>query len=196
MHEHQHEGNGRKPSPESLARRHEQLDLSARSIAQFLAILTFVLGAAGLAVVGLFYMLSTREARREPPASPLAMSELQVPPEPRLQALPSVDLARMRAENATALTTYGWVSREAGLVRVPIERAMEQVAQRGLPLWPITPPEQSQAGSPTETPAATEPAAATEEQGAAPAEPAPVQTPGAAPVLPPLTVEAPQGEAQ
>jgi hypothetical protein len=39
----------------------------------------------------------------------------------------------MQAEENAALTTYGWVDRDAGIVRMPIERAMEILVERGLP---------------------------------------------------------------
>jgi hypothetical protein len=55
-------------------------------------------------------------------------------PEPRLQVAPEVDLAALRARDDAALNTYGWVDRKAGVVRIPIERAMDLVAQRGLPV--------------------------------------------------------------
>jgi hypothetical protein len=31
------------------------------------------------------------------------------------------------------LSSYGWVDREAGIVRIPIDRAMDLLAERGLP---------------------------------------------------------------
>ena len=45
--------------------------------------------------------------------------------EPRVQAKPSDDLARMRARDEAALHSYGWVDRRAGVIHIPIERAME-----------------------------------------------------------------------
>jgi hypothetical protein len=32
------------------------------------------------------------------------------------------------------LATYDWVDQKAGTVRIPIDRAMELIAQRGLPM--------------------------------------------------------------
>ena len=55
-------------------------------------------------------------------------------PEPRLQVAPQVDLAAMRAREDAELNSYGWVDRQAGVVRLPIERAMDLLAQRGLPV--------------------------------------------------------------
>jgi hypothetical protein len=37
-----------------------------------------------------------------------------------------------RAEDQT-LSSYGWVDRKAGIVQIPIERAMDLVAKRGVP---------------------------------------------------------------
>jgi len=50
----------------------------------------------------------------------------------------------LQAENAR-LQSYGWVDRSAGMVRMPIDRAMEFVAQQGLPAWheiPVPPADQ------------------------------------------------------
>src|SRR4029079_2607934 len=58
------------------------------------------------------------------------------PPAPRLQVDPKLDLDRLRAEEYARLTTYGWVDRERRIVRIPIERAMELLADRGLAGWP------------------------------------------------------------
>jgi len=55
-------------------------------------------------------------------------------PEPRLQVAPQVDLAALRAREDATLNGYGWVDRKAGVVRVPIERAMDLLIQRGLPV--------------------------------------------------------------
>jgi hypothetical protein len=63
---------------------------------------------------------------------PLAETS-ELPPEPRLQETPALDLERFRAKEDETLSTYGWVDRQAGVVRIPIERAMEIVAREGLP---------------------------------------------------------------
>jgi hypothetical protein len=55
-------------------------------------------------------------------------------PEPRLQVAPQVDLATLRAREDEELKTYGWVDRKAGVVRIPIERAMDLLVSKGLPV--------------------------------------------------------------
>lgn len=52
---------------------------------------------------------------------------------PHLQLSPSADLKQFRGREEAELNTYGWIDRTSGIVRVPIERAMELVLQRGLP---------------------------------------------------------------
>jgi hypothetical protein len=55
-------------------------------------------------------------------------------PEPRLETIPGANLARLRAEEDGELNTYGWIDRSNKIVRIPIERAMELIVQRGLPV--------------------------------------------------------------
>lgn len=157
MHDNHHE-----TSPESLRRRHEQSDLSAKSIVTFLAFLTLATGFAAFMMVLLFWYFQDQETRNDRPPSPLALQGA-MPPEPRLQALPSVDLERMRQEDAVRLNTYGWVRKEAQVVRVPVEQGMQMLLKRGLPAFPILPQEAPPASPETDggqgsAPVASEPA--------------------------------------
>ena len=75
-------------------------------------------------------LLASRESKESAPASPLAGAYgLKAPPQPRLQTEPLGDLAQLRAAEDVALHGYGWVDRQAGIVRIPIERAIDLVAQ-------------------------------------------------------------------
>ncbi len=56
------------------------------------------------------------------------------PPLPRLQVSPPADLQAFRAREEAELSSYGWINKTAGVVRVPIARAMELVLEKGLPL--------------------------------------------------------------
>jgi hypothetical protein len=62
-------------------------------------------------------------------------------PAPRLQTVPEVDLAAFREREDDELNNYSWIDKNAGVVRIPIERAMDLIVQRGLPV-------QGQAGAP------------------------------------------------
>lgn len=63
----------------------------------------------------------------------------RLPPGPVLQANPAVDMRRFREQEQRKVSTYGWVDERRGIVRVPVERAMEMVAERGLPRWQPAP---------------------------------------------------------
>lgn len=58
-------------------------------------------------------------------------------PTPRLQLDDgNQDVADLHARENLLLENYSWVDQSRGKVRIPIERAMEIVAQRGLPVAP------------------------------------------------------------
>ncbi len=42
--------------------------------------------------------------------------------------------AVFRAQEHEVLTTYGWMDKNAGVVRIPIERAKDLLIERGLPV--------------------------------------------------------------
>ena len=95
------------------------------------------LGLATLVAIGamwfLFdYMLRER-GERSPSASPLARDVSKLPPAPRLQASPAAELKAFREQETKLLGSYTWVDRQNGLASIPIDRAIDLVAQRGLP---------------------------------------------------------------
>jgi len=45
-----------------------------------------------------------------------------------------LDIWRLRANEDAVLNSYGWADRRAGTVRVPIDRAMDLLVERGLPV--------------------------------------------------------------
>lgn len=117
-----------------IERGHETRDVSLRWMAISGVILVLLLSAAFVAMRWAFELLQAREARRQPePATLVADPGPDRPPEPRLQANPRIDLLQMRAEEKAALESYGWVDRERGVARMPIDEAMKIVVQRGLP---------------------------------------------------------------
>ena len=110
-------------------RAHERADVDVRRIALVAA------GLVAIAVVvhvALWFQMRGLWAAREralPPPVPVASARPEAPPEPRLQTSPEEDLRALRREEEAQLESYGWVDRQAGVIRVPIERAMELVAQ-------------------------------------------------------------------
>lgn len=61
---------------------------------------------------------------------------LPQPPAPRLQVAPQAELDRLRAIENTQLDSYGWVDHDKSIVRLPIDRAVQLLSERGLAGWP------------------------------------------------------------
>ena len=113
------------------AHAHEETDVVLRPVVIAGIGLLVLLVITCVAMFGLFHVLQREEARLSPPANPLAAAEgPRLPPEPRLQAHPIKDLEELRKAETELLTTYGWVDKSAGTVRIPVARAMELLAQR------------------------------------------------------------------
>jgi len=112
---------------------YEKSDLKPKPILIFGVILGLVTILAFVATYGMIRLLGWWERPRlETPASPLATRTL--PPEPRLQVEAPKELKSLQKAEQEVLTTYAWVSKEAGIARIPIERAMQLVLERGLPV--------------------------------------------------------------
>ena len=89
-----------------------------------------ILGVLGSAVVFHFFV---SHQPLGPPASPFE-DVRQLPPEPRLQTTAPQDLKQYREGQDDILGSYGWVDIKAGIVRIPVERAMEVLLQKGYPV--------------------------------------------------------------
>jgi hypothetical protein len=113
---------------------HEHSDVNIRAILAFGGVLLVVAAVVHLLIFVLFGYFDSRENTRVPAEYPLAATqERREPPEPRLQTDPRQDLADLRAREDEQLTSYGWVDKNAGVVRIPIEEAMKLTLERGLP---------------------------------------------------------------
>lgn len=125
--------------PEDLAAGHETSDLSIAAVGGFAAALLVALAIIVVAVSWLEVGFSGLPVRLGPPAAGLEdQPSAPLPPEPRLQAVPGQELQDLRAREEAQLERYQWIDRAAGRVRIPIERAMDLLAERGLPSRPAS----------------------------------------------------------
>src|ERR1700756_5270178 len=58
------------------------------------------------------------------------------PPQPRLQTDPSEDLTKFLVDEDRRLNTYYWIDKQKGIVHIPIERAMQKLAEEGIDGFP------------------------------------------------------------
>jgi hypothetical protein len=120
------------PQAEARGEGHERKDADVTSIALVGLALLLVILLVQLTVWMTVRHLHLERAAKDHGGESTAQSA-GLFPGPRLQIDPGVDLATMRVRDARELNTYGWIDRQAGLVRIPIERAMQLIAERGLP---------------------------------------------------------------
>jgi hypothetical protein len=80
----------------------------------------------------IYGFVSGRYLGRQPPASSLAHTRAPTP-EPHLSVNAPEELRQLRATENAALNSYAWVDKENGTVRIPIDRAIEVLAKKGLP---------------------------------------------------------------
>ena len=107
----------------------EGRDIETRYVVYFAVFLMIGAVVAHLGVWWLFDFFVGREEELDRPAA-LVEPEHVIPPQPQLQVSSQRDNRRMLLEEAEVLNEYGWVDRDAGIARIPIERAMEIIARR------------------------------------------------------------------
>ncbi len=108
---------------------HETTDVNVWAVGKF---------AIGLVVVcvvsiGLLFGLLKFFQSREETSVANTVEPTKIFPQPQLQKTPIPDLKAIRAEEDKLLNGYAWVDQPKGVVRIPVDRAIEVLAQRGLP---------------------------------------------------------------
>ena len=126
----------------------EHQDLQAGAILYFLVTLGVLTVISLFGLRGLYTYLDHREKASQPVVNPLVTN---VPedtrhvapgypqsafPNPKLEEDERGQLNGIRLGEEKTLYSYGWVDEKAGTVRIPIERAMDLLVQRGLPVRP------------------------------------------------------------
>jgi hypothetical protein len=108
----------------------ERKDISPKGIILFIAglFVTILIVMAGLSWLLGLWSLERRTVGPQPRAA-----RDQVPAPPQLQETPPIDMKTLRAQEDAILHTYGWADEGGGVVRIPIETAIDILAQRGLP---------------------------------------------------------------
>jgi hypothetical protein len=113
---------------------HEQSDAELGPLVRFAIFLAAIVVFCATLVVGLYKFLDAREIAEKAGRYPLAEGVMRpLPPRPRLQTYPFDDIKELRKEENKVLDHYAWVDQNAGVVRIPIERAIDVLAEKGLP---------------------------------------------------------------
>jgi hypothetical protein len=127
---------------------YEHQDLRAGGIIYFMLALVVVTIICLFGIRGLYSFLDRREKAAQPALSPLVTNVPEdtrhiapgypqaVFPSPKLEEDERGQLNGIRLPEEQTLYSYGWVDEKAGTIHIPIERAMDLLVQRGLPVRP------------------------------------------------------------
>lgn len=111
------------PASRARPRRHEPGDVDARPVLVAACLLVAVLALVALAAFGTHALLRPDRGGSSSPSA----AEV---PAPRLQIAPASDLAALRRQKSAMLDEYRWVDPARGVVRIPIDRAMQLSVER------------------------------------------------------------------
>jgi len=125
---------------------YERSDIGAAGVLYFL----LGLAVAGLLVYfiidGVYHFLDKRSEAEQAPVNPLVTNapadtrriSRDYPqsafPNPKLEEDERGQLNGIRLKEEETLSTYDYIDKNAGTVRIPIDRAMDLIAQRGIPV--------------------------------------------------------------
>jgi hypothetical protein len=154
----EHVPGGHEPKEVDVSSGFERSDANVTGIVVFLTSLGIFVAVIGLLCYGIGAAFNARMDREDGPNSKWTktadvrqlgnlpsnpelqnkVSELaQTFPTPRLQTDDgNQDVADLHARENLLLDNYSWIDQKSGKVRIPIERAIELIAQRGLPVAP------------------------------------------------------------
>ena len=118
---------------------HEPSDVNVKIVVTCACLLFIGTVSAWICVKLLLSYLEINRAREEVPL-PAWAAHTPLPPPPRLEVFSGQDLQKLRAQEAPLLDSYRWADKTTGTVDIPIDRAEEVLAQRGLPARPAESP--------------------------------------------------------
>ena len=108
---------------------HETKEVSVQFIVISLAVLLIGTFLVAMLVVGIFQFFS----HTYQPVESAKQNQPQIPPEPRLEVEPWQQLQSVHAREDHILSSYAWVDQKDGIVRIPIDQAIDELAKKGLP---------------------------------------------------------------
>jgi hypothetical protein len=133
---------------------YERSDAEPRSLVHSGAWLIAILAVVFVSMAWLFNFYGKVQSLGKP-ASPFENARV-LPPAPRLQVEPRVELHAYCEQQDKLLNSYGWVDEHNGVVRIPVDRAMELTLQQGLPARAATDIPEGISNPPRFTPAISE----------------------------------------
>src|SRR5437763_14433207 len=112
---------------------HERKDVDVRAL--FIVAYLLLLSCVAIFIVGTLMMhyFKVHEPGVTAGQANIPVTRAREFPQPRLLIKPGASLAELRAAEDSDLNSYGWVDRTAGIARIPIDRGMQFLLERGMP---------------------------------------------------------------
>jgi hypothetical protein len=107
----------------SVGRPRELADVQPGIILRIALVFIFGIAVSLVVMALLFHYFHRIYPGRTSEAAP-RVSVADLPPLPRLETAPALDLQAVRAAEETHLSRYAWIDRPKGIAQIPIERAM------------------------------------------------------------------------
>jgi hypothetical protein len=124
----------------------EREDLGAKPIIAFIVTVVVLGVVIYFGIWGMFHVLDKQLAKDDQSRSPLIQvqtdtrtiqdQQIKAFPEPRLEDNERTEINDTRYAEEERLNSAGWVDEKGAVAHIPIDRAMELIAQRGLPTQP------------------------------------------------------------
>ena len=111
---------------------HEARDVDVMNLLLIAGVLLLMIGLCLLICLGLFRKLADAHATGDALQTRRTLAADQFP-EPRLLVTSGKEFVELDRAARLKSSTYGWMDKARGEVRIPIARAMELLVERGLP---------------------------------------------------------------
>ena len=129
---------------------YETRDIDLRTIIIWLAGLFIGGGVTAFITLGVYWLFVSQEVK--PGTGTQLVNVRKLPPEgyPRIQAHPKEEIGDFRHEEDERVYNYAWKDKQKGIVRIPVEKAIDLVLQKGLPArTTVQPDSRVQPGAPS-----------------------------------------------
>jgi len=120
--------------------------VSTKIVVAFAVLLTLVAAGSAALMAAMFWRFDKTAQKRDErivAEAGLQRQDAAIPPPPRLQVYPVRHWEDFQAAERERLETYGWMDPSTGAVHIPIEHAIDLIAERGvgpLPQAPVVMP--------------------------------------------------------
>jgi hypothetical protein len=123
---------------------YEPRDIDLKTIVYATIFLFGFFGATAVATIGVFWLFVKQEIPPEKGGPAVIARKMPPPDYPMLQERPvsgdpHMDIQKFRTEEDMRVKTPAWKNKQKGIARIPVDRAMDLLLEKGLPTRGVVP---------------------------------------------------------